>query len=166
MWEECKNGHDTAIDNYVTSIEIMENHISFNDGLCTVEVDGCKAQINELTLRIQSNKNKNIVERFKKNLTLKTSFDTNMNLIGFSNGVYDFDKMEFRQGKPSDMIKTSCGYDFCSEYKNKEYVENALLSFFPNKESMVFFMLFVASTMCGKNNSKLTVAFNWNNSSP
>lgn len=33
--------------------------------------------------------------------------DSNINLIGFNNGVYDFSSLEFRQGKPDDYISLS-----------------------------------------------------------
>lgn len=36
-------------------------------------------------------------------------FDTNNNLLGFDNGVYDLKNNEFREGRPEDYITISCG---------------------------------------------------------
>ena len=38
--------------------------------------------------------------------------DTNSQLIGFENGVYDLDKMEFRDGRPEDCMTLSTGCDY------------------------------------------------------
>lgn len=32
-------------------------------------------------------------------------------LLGFNNGVYDFEKNEFREKRATDFISKSCGYD-------------------------------------------------------
>jgi P4 family phage/plasmid primase-like protien len=41
-----------------------------------------------------------------------TNLDTNPMLLGFKNGVYDFEENVFRQAKPRDYITYSTGYDF------------------------------------------------------
>jgi P4 family phage/plasmid primase-like protien len=38
--------------------------------------------------------------------------DTNTQLIGFDNGVYDLDNMEFREGRPEDCITLGTGHDY------------------------------------------------------
>lgn len=51
-------------------------------------------------------------------------FDTNVNLIGFENGVYDLDAMEFREGYPEDYICISTGINYieynAASIQNKE----------------------------------------------
>jgi P4 family phage/plasmid primase-like protien len=71
--------------------------------------------------------------------------DTNKNLIGFENGIYDLDECVFREGKPDDMVTMSTKYEFpfesnasirrdinkfmesiCSSPEMKEYLWNML----------------------------------------
>jgi len=47
--------------------------------------------------------------------------DTNNNLIGFNNGVYDLVAHTFRQGKQEDMITMSVGYDYVKHYTKNHY---------------------------------------------
>lgn len=79
----------------------------------------------------------------KEKLTKKNTFDSDMNLIGFSNGVYDFKKREFRKTRSSDMIRMSCGYDYCYKYENREELIELLSSIFPNKkeEDVEYFLV-------------------------
>jgi P4 family phage/plasmid primase-like protien len=41
-----------------------------------------------------------------------TKLDSNVNLIGFENGVYDFKTLEFRDSKPEDYVSYTTGYDY------------------------------------------------------
>lgn len=65
-------------------------------------------------LRNQSTKN-NIVSRLVEKYTddnFKDLLDTDNNLLGFENGVYDTDTHEFRKAKNGEYVAMSCGYDF------------------------------------------------------
>ena len=46
--------------------------------------------------------------------------DENASLIGFNNGVFDFNTVEFRDGKPEDYITKSVGYDYDEKKKPDE----------------------------------------------
>ena len=38
--------------------------------------------------------------------------DSNMNLLGFENGLFDLDSDTFREGRPEDLVSFSVGYDY------------------------------------------------------
>ena len=49
--------------------------------------------------------------------TIGTDWNSNIKLIQFSNGVYNFKTKEFRSGKPKDLISKSTGYDYYPDAK-------------------------------------------------
>lgn len=59
--------------------------------------------------------------------------DENKYLLGFSNGVYDLEKGEFREGQPNDHITYSVGYDYTNEMDIEVCTElrKVLLDIFP-----------------------------------
>ena len=50
--------------------------------------------------------------------------DSNVNLVGFNNGVYDLDKMEFREGLPEDYISYTAGIDYTNFNETDELINN------------------------------------------
>jgi P4 family phage/plasmid primase-like protien len=82
------------------------------------------------------------------------ALDSNPNLIGFENGVYDMDKGEFREGRPEDMISMSTGNDYVEVARDaKEYGEISAFfeSVFPSAALRRYFLCRVASYMSGHN---------------
>lgn len=49
-------------------------------------------------------------------------FDTNIHLIGFENGVYDLDALEFRNGRPEDFITLTTGINYNAFEANNAFV--------------------------------------------
>jgi P4 family phage/plasmid primase-like protien len=72
-------------------------------------------------------------------------------LIGFNNGVYDLKKMEFRAGKPEDMISMTCGYDYIDKYsENKKDLINFLNDLLP-KDDLKYLLTYLATGIVGEN---------------
>jgi P4 family phage/plasmid primase-like protien len=56
--------------------------------------------------------------------------DSNRHLIGFNNGVYDLDAMEFRDGRPEDFVSISTNINYVSLADQPEYMVEDVKSFF------------------------------------
>lgn len=61
--------------------------------------------------------------------------DSNKNLLGFNNGVYDFEKMCFRPIGQNDYVQKTVGYEFPtqSDPKKRQFIENTFKSMFIRK---------------------------------
>lgn len=78
-------------------------------------------------------------------------FDTNLNLLGFTNGVFDLDNLEFRDGDPDDFLTFTTGYDFI-EFDNdeiQEYIMNFMRSITKNEENMNYLLSVLAYMLHG-----------------
>ena len=82
--------------------------------------------------------------------------DTNAKLMGFQNGVWDFQAEEFRAGKPSDFISLSCHNKYIPYDEHEESIRNGLEGFmakmFVKKEHRDFLLQEVASCLNGTPN--------------
>lgn len=71
---------------------------------------------NEIAIQLETTSYKNNVMKEISEFLYQPDFienlDKNKNLMGFNNGVYDFDIMEFRDGMPSDYISLCTNIDY------------------------------------------------------
>lgn len=84
---------------------------------------------------------KSCVQTFHTGIKFVESLDsTNLHLMAFDNGVYDFHKMEFRDGRPSDMCSKTTGYDYSEDFDEKKAEElgNAFMDIFPEDEMRAY----------------------------
>jgi P4 family phage/plasmid primase-like protien len=80
--------------------------------------------------------------------------DTNIYLIGFDNGIYDLENLEFRQGKPEDYVTKSTKYNFIidkTEYY--EHTVNFIKSLFENEEEIYYIEKFLGLCISGETES-------------
>jgi hypothetical protein len=150
-WKKCDNADKLIITNYTALFHDVKIFIKKKQLNAMVRYEYID-QIDKFIEKVSKPKmRKEYIKTVQDSFTNKKRFDTDFNLFGFSNGVYDFDKMIFRQAEPKDMVKMSCGYDFCKDYKNKQLLLNILSNIFPTEESKKFFLMCIALAMCGKN---------------
>ena len=88
--------------------------------------------------------------QFKKD-KFEEQLDSNPNLIGFDNGIFDLNKMIFRKGEPNDCISFTTKY----EYKPgiNTIIRNDIFKFLeeilPNKETREYLLTFLGSALSG-----------------
>jgi P4 family phage/plasmid primase-like protien len=78
------------------------------------------------------------------------TLDANTHLIGFNNGVYDLKELCFRDGKQSDHITMSVGYNY-DEKHTKKYkdLQKFLNDIQPNKEEFDYAMTYLSIGLIG-----------------
>jgi len=83
--------------------------------------------------------------------------DTNPALIGFENGVYDLEKMEFRDGHPTDYISYSTKYEFTSKVDPvvRKTIMEKMDQIQPNKKIRDFVITLFASSLLGENRNEI-----------
>jgi P4 family phage/plasmid primase-like protien len=82
--------------------------------------------------------------------------DEKLELIGFTNGVYDLDKLEFRAGQPSDCLTMSANIALPKEPNPvyREQIEQFFTEIQPDKEEREYMLLHLGSCLHGENNQE------------
>jgi P4 family phage/plasmid primase-like protien len=84
--------------------------------------------------------------------------DTNNNLLGFENGIYDLSKFEFREGKQEDYISLSVGYDYIETHTDHH---KDLLQFLediqPNEEERDYMLTYLSIALIGNQLELFTI---------
>jgi P4 family phage/plasmid primase-like protien len=76
--------------------------------------------------------------------------DSNNNLIGFINGVFDLDKMKFREGKQDDLITMTTGYEYNDKHSDKyQELLNFLEDIQPNKKEREYMLTYLSIGLIG-----------------
>jgi P4 family phage/plasmid primase-like protien len=86
------------------------------------------------------------VSKFEENL------DSNPNLIGFENGVYDLEEHLFRDGRPEDNISFTTGVSYTPYDKShpiNEHINNYMAQVLPNKSVRYYVLKLFASFLSG-----------------
>jgi P4 family phage/plasmid primase-like protien len=112
--------------------------------------------LTKLILKIKTRTTKkNIIEEagdlFTDNNFLN-SLDSQINLIGFNNGVYDLDRGIFRETVPDDRVTKTVGYDYIEIGENhKDYkdLEKYFSQVFVDKELKHFTLKYISSFLDG-----------------
>lgn len=151
IWKEC-DINNNVIAKFVALYEQIKQFITKATDIFEVVKHEYREQLNDIIYNIKNmKKNKHIIAILEDKFLTKNSFDLNMNIFAFDNGVYDFEKMKFRQTISTDMVMSTCGYNYCDKYVNKKGLINIMQNIFPNN-TMDFFLAYIASSLCGKNN--------------
>ena len=86
------------------------------------------------------------------------NLDSNPNIIGFDNGVYDISNGIFRNGSPDDYLSFSVGYNYVDTYSTDHpdvvYVENFISSILPEKDINLYTCCYISSLLKGGNSDQ------------
>lgn len=95
---------------------------------------------------------------YEKNFVSK--LDSKIFLLGFNNGVYDFETKMFRDGMPDDYLTFSVGYDYI-EYDLKHEHMTELLNYFKtihrDDEMRLFVFKLISTYITGSNKEQLFI---------
>lgn len=102
---------------------------------------------------------KECVELFHdENIDFIERLDSDINLIGFDNGVFDIGTMTFRDGKPDDYISKSVGYnyeEYTDDHPRVMEVKDFFIKVFPDIQLRRFFLEYAAQLLKGGNFNKM-----------
>lgn len=112
---------DNVIEHYQKVIKFYENK---NEDINKINfIKNIKQNISLLVIE-----NNVYLENYFFNNDFITNLNKNPYLIGFNNGIFDLESMEFRSGKSIDMVSFSVGYD----YVDNHAVNLLITLLFPN----------------------------------
>jgi P4 family phage/plasmid primase-like protien len=84
----------------------------------------------------------------QNNFDFETTLDNNAYIIGFNNGIYDLNKMVFREGTPDDYVSMSVGYDYSQEpSENMQSIEQFFKDIQPEESERIYLLTFLSSLL-------------------
>ena len=125
------------------------------------------SQIATIAMKLKKTTDKNYIMRESRELFYDKNFleeqDNNPYLLGFNNGIFDFNENIFRPGDPTDYVVKSTKFNYVSLEKLNEKeegtksikeVDEFMEQLFPVKELRDYMWEHLASTLIGTNNNQ------------
>ena len=123
------------------------------------------AMYNRIAIKLKMNAQKNNIMKecaeLFHNPELADLLDANKYLLGFENGVYDFEKKEFRAGESEDYVSFSTKTNYIpfnktdsEQVKIKEEIDDFFFKIFPNEELRKYMWEHAASSLIGTNRNQ------------
>jgi P4 family phage/plasmid primase-like protien len=83
--------------------------------------------------------------------------DESPHLLGFENGIYDLDAMEFRAGRPNDFLTLSTGYNYTpeSDTQMRMILQDLIKSIYGTDEMVKYMMQFGAYILHGSKTEEI-----------
>lgn len=81
-------------------------------------------------------------------------------LVGFTNGVYDLEKNEFRKAKPEEYVSVTTKYAYSkADPARKEEITNIIGSIFTDKEELKYILKYLSLGLVGNNKTEKFLIF-------
>lgn len=113
-------------------------------------------RIHKIIISLNTNPFKNSVMKECAHLAYDPDFlknlDENIYLLGFDNGVYDFETMQFRDGCPDDNISMTVGYNYIdlnTQDENYHEIMDFIKKIQPNKEIRNYLLTLFSTCLTG-----------------
>jgi hypothetical protein len=165
IWCKCDNADKHIINKYTKKLTQVIEYIKEHTLNAVIKSEYLE-QIEHFISKFEKQKKRNeLIDMVQVPLTRNERLDEKFNLFGFSNGVYDFNNMTFRERTHTDMVSKSCGYSYCDGYKDKNKMDKLISHIFPIEESKDIFLSCVAAALCGKPQNFL-ITISCDNESP
>lgn len=151
-WTDCEGGTDLRLKlSTEVSPEYMRASVDSRRFMAASEDSKGDSEADifkSISLKLKNNTFKNAImkecaDQFKMSAKEFTwILDEKPNLLGFNNGVYDLDRMEFRDGRPSDFLTFNTNINYSTQSDPIRRTElMALLHSILNTDEMVKYML-------------------------
>ena len=141
---------------FIKRASFYQNKINtLNDGDQLNKLITKVSKFNKISQKLKTNDFKESIIKESAELFYNDEFlnkiDTNPNLIGFNNGVYDFSTHQFRTGKPEDFITITTGYDYTPEDdpEIQDYLISYVKSIMPSEEMALYLLKITAYMLHG-----------------
>ena len=126
-------------------------------GIEKEELQQRRSRIDKIVDKLMNNAFKNTLMDECKSLfydsTFEQKLDSNIYLLGFENGVYDFEQGIFRDGRPDDYITMSTKNDYY-KWNDKNPINKQIMNFFeqvfPNKSVRDYFLHAACTCVTGE----------------
>ena len=143
-----------------------KNEDANNEGKQIKEFDKQRAMLLKEKNKLEDTPFKDKILKECKDLFLDQEFmnkiNTNVSLMGFTNGVLDMDLLEFREGRPTDYITLSTDYEYREVSDNAEEmrkIDDYLLRVFVDTDVRNYFLDQACSVLKGGNINKKVVVW-------
>ena len=154
------------VDNYFVGDEDTEERPTLSSVQSQAKqreqkLDEFKKSVNRLLINLKSTSFKNNIMKesvevfYRPNMIKK--LDSNPDLLGFTNGVYDHSTFEFRECVPSDYVSLTTGYDYVEFEEDSEEMKELslfLIKIFPDVQLREYFLDYATSLLKGGNYNK------------
>jgi P4 family phage/plasmid primase-like protien len=163
-WVLCESGH---VLRSKISTSVYKEYVNYSQYLCqqtnmTDDEDEQK-RLGDIRKKISSIELKLKNSTFKENIMkecrelffvekFEEKLDSKVNLIGFENGVYDLETLEFREGRPEDYVSFTTGINYISydpEDKLAKDVNDFISKVLTKQHIKEYVMLLLASFLNG-----------------
>lgn len=152
-------------------VNLIKNEIICNNNGSVVDIDTNKTLVNPLAIKartlsklaIELGNMKKIVPVIKYSVRafaddkFLDKIDTNIDLLGFDNGVYDFKINKFREGKKEDYVTLSVGYNYKEQidYEIRDVVIDFFSKIHPDIEIRTYYLKMLAKQLRGDDGKNL-----------